>query len=80
MATDLAQGEWPGHAEHVAPVHTYPVQADDVVRDRLVAVLVADHGVQEHLLDSLAVQRRERARIRSEKGSRWGGRPLTTAA
>ncbi|MGW4049145.1 integrase [Streptomyces sp. NPDC004721] len=25
--------------------------------------------------DVLAVQRRERARIRSEKGIRWGGRP-----
>jgi hypothetical protein len=29
--------------------------------------------------DVLAAQRRERARIRSEKGIRWGGRPLTTA-
>ncbi|MFJ3514355.1 helix-turn-helix domain-containing protein [Streptomyces sp. NPDC090131] len=28
----------------------------------------------------LAAQRRERARIRSEKGIRWGGRPLRTAA
>ncbi|MGW2680378.1 IS630 family transposase [Streptomyces sp. NPDC001436] len=30
--------------------------------------------------DVLAAQRRERARIRSEKGIRWGGRPLPTAA
>jgi transposase len=30
--------------------------------------------------DVLAAQRRERARIRSEKGLRWGGRPLTSAA
>ncbi|MGW0463459.1 hypothetical protein [Streptomyces tendae] len=30
--------------------------------------------------DVLAAQRRERARIRSEKGIRWGGRPLATAA
>ncbi len=30
--------------------------------------------------DVLAAQRRERARIRSEKGIRWGGRPLTLAA
>jgi len=30
--------------------------------------------------DVLAAQRRERARIRSEKGIRWGGRPITTAA
>jgi hypothetical protein len=30
--------------------------------------------------DVLAAQRRERARIRSEKGLRFGGRPLITAA
>lgn len=30
--------------------------------------------------DVLAAQRRERARIRGEKGIRWGGRPLATAA
>jgi transposase len=30
--------------------------------------------------DVLAAQRRERARVRSEKGIRWGGRPITTAA
>jgi hypothetical protein len=31
-------------------------------------------------LDVLAAQRRERARIRSEKGVRWGGRSLAAAA
>lgn len=30
--------------------------------------------------DVLAAQRKERARIRSEKGIRWGGRPLVIAA
>jgi transposase len=30
--------------------------------------------------DVLAAQRKERARIRSEKGIRWGGRPLANAA
>ena len=30
--------------------------------------------------DVLAAQRRERARVCSEKGIRWGGRPLTQAA
>lgn len=30
--------------------------------------------------DVLAAQRWERARIRSEKGICWGGRPLTSAA
>ncbi|GLX06050.1 hypothetical protein Misp03_29770 [Microbispora sp. NBRC 16548] len=29
---------------------------------------------------SLAAQRRERARIRSEKGIRWDGRPLSAVA
>nr|WP_246342298.1 hypothetical protein [Actinomadura verrucosospora] len=28
---------------------------------------------------SLAAQRRERARVRSEKGIRWGGRPLSVS-
>lgn len=30
--------------------------------------------------DVLAAQRRERARIRGEKGVRWGGRSLAAAA
>lgn len=30
--------------------------------------------------DVLAAQRRECARVRSERGLRWGGRPLPTAA
>lgn len=30
--------------------------------------------------DVLAAQRRERARIRSERGLRWGGRPMLAAA
>jgi hypothetical protein len=30
--------------------------------------------------DVHAAQRRERARVRSEKGMRWGGRPQATAA
>lgn len=30
--------------------------------------------------DVLAAQRRESARIRSEKGIRWGGRPFPAAA
>jgi hypothetical protein len=30
--------------------------------------------------DILAAARRERARVRSQKGIRWGGRPLATAA
>lgn len=30
--------------------------------------------------DILAAQRRERARVRSERGIRWGGRPIPSAA
>lgn len=30
--------------------------------------------------DVLAAQRRERVRVRSEKGIRWGGRPLPVTA
>lgn len=30
--------------------------------------------------DVLAAERKERARIRSEKGIRWGGRPLADTA
>lgn len=30
--------------------------------------------------DILAAQRKEHARARTEKGLRWGGRPLTTSA
>ena len=46
-----------------------------------------NHTVQTRALHAyvrnpalLAAQRRERARVRSEKGLRWGGRPLATAA
>ncbi len=50
------------------PVIAQLVQADeDTVRDVI-------HP------DVLAAQRKERARIRSERGIRWGGRPLARAA
>ncbi|MFF0794280.1 hypothetical protein [Streptomyces spiralis] len=38
------------------------------------------HGANAHHPDPLAAQGRERARIRGDKGIRWGERPLTTAA
>lgn len=38
------------------------------------------HIILDNLPDVLAAQRRERARVRSEKGIRRGGRPLSTAA
>ncbi|WP_316248362.1 IS630 family transposase [Streptomyces sp. sk2.1] len=38
------------------------------------------HNANARHRDVLVAERRERARIRCEKGIRWGGRPLTTAA
>nr|WP_197675843.1 integrase [Micromonospora auratinigra] len=37
-----------------------------------------DANARHH--DVLAAERKERARIRSEKGIRWGSRPLATSA
>ncbi len=38
------------------------------------------HNANAHHRDVLAAERKERARIRSEKGIRWGRRTHTTAA
>lgn len=54
------------------PNHTVPIRA-------LHACLRRRNANTRHP-DVLAAQRRERARIRSEKGIRWGGRPLSTTA
>lgn len=40
----------------------------------------ANAHAHAHQPDILAAQRKERARTRSERGLRWGGRPLTTSA
>ncbi|MFK0259677.1 helix-turn-helix domain-containing protein [Streptomyces sp. NPDC090445] len=51
--------------------------------DRLPATFRRTHGVtcfHRRHPDVLAAQRKERTRIRSEKGIRWGGRPLAIAA
>ncbi|MEZ0069398.1 hypothetical protein ABIA32_005442 [Streptacidiphilus sp. MAP12-20] len=57
---------------HHAPNHT--------VRARALHACLRRRNANARHRDVLAAQRRERARIRSEKGIRWGGRPLSTAA
>ncbi len=55
------------------PVIAQLVQADeDTVRDVI-------HRFNARHPDVLAAHRRERARTRSEKGVRWGGRPMKVA-
>lgn len=58
-----------------APVH--------VILDNLSAHKGANirrRNANARLRDVLPAERKERARIRSEKGIRWGGRPLKAAA
>ena len=60
------------------PVIAKLVQADeDTVRD---VIPDGRPNANVHHPDVLAAQRRERARIRSEKGIRWGGRPIAAPA
>ncbi|MFD5627191.1 IS630 family transposase [Streptomyces sp. NPDC127072] len=60
----LANSNHPNHTVQTRAVHAY-------LRWR---------NANTRHLDVLTAQRRERARIRSEKGIRWGGRPLASAA
>lgn len=59
----LANSEHPNHTVQTRAPHRYLRWRDTNARHR----------------DVPAAQRRERARIRSEQGIRWGGRPLTAA-
>ncbi|MFI9604954.1 hypothetical protein ACIHCX_34825 [Streptomyces sp. NPDC052043] len=54
-----------------------PLPARQVCGD---LVLVADGHTTSVRSHVLAAPRKERPLIRSEKGIRWGGRPLATAA
>jgi len=60
----LANSDHPNHTVQTRALHAYLRWRNANARHR----------------DVLAAERKERARIRSEKGIRWGGRPLTTAA
>jgi transposase len=60
----IANSHHPNHSVQTRALHAYLRWRNANARHR----------------DVLAAERKERARIRSEKGIRWGGRPLTTAA
>ncbi|MCF2534078.1 IS630 family transposase [Yinghuangia soli] len=60
----IANSNHPNHTVQTRALHTYLRWRNTHTRDP----------------DLLAAQRRERARVRSEKGVRYGGRPLTQAA
>ncbi|MGW2184156.1 IS630 family transposase [Streptomyces sp. NPDC001732] len=60
----IANSNHPGHTVQTRALHAYLRWRNANARHR----------------DVLAAERKERARIRSEKGIRWGGRPLATAA
>lgn len=60
----LANSHHPNHTVQTRQLHRYPRWRNQNPRDP----------------DVLAARRRERARIRSEKGLHWGGRPLAAAA
>ncbi|KOY53444.1 transposase [Streptomyces sp. XY332] len=60
----IANSNHPNHTVQTRALHSYLRWRNANARHR----------------DILAAERKERARIRSEKGIRWGGRPLATAA
>jgi transposase len=60
----IANSDHPNHPVQTRALHAYLRRRNANARHR----------------DVLAAERRERARIRSEKGIRWGGRPLKAAA
>ncbi|MEU8904703.1 transposase [Streptomyces mirabilis] len=60
----IANSNYPNHTVQTRALHAYLRWRNANARHR----------------DVLAAERKERARIRSEKGIRWGGRPLAVAA
>ncbi|GHI01785.1 IS630 family transposase [Streptomyces cellostaticus] len=60
----IAHSNYPNHTVQTRALHAYLRWRNDNARHR----------------DDLAAERKERARIRSEKGIRWGGHPLAAAA
>jgi hypothetical protein len=60
----MANSNYPNHTVLARDLHAYLRWRNANARHR----------------DVLAAERKERARVRSEKGIRWGGRRLATAA
>lgn len=66
------------HARLTEP-RTIIANSNDTVQTRALHTYLRSRNANARHPDILAAQRKERARTRSEKGLRWGGRPLTTA-
>ncbi|MGW3996300.1 transposase [Amycolatopsis sp. NPDC004772] len=69
---------------HFGPLRAFVIAGSDHPNHPVLARRLHDYlrwrNANARHPDVLSAQRRERARIRSEKGIRWGGQPLTTAA
>lgn len=69
---------------HFGPLRQFPIansnHPNHAVQTRALHAYLRWRNANARHRDVLAAERKERARIRSEKGIRWGGRPLNTAA
>ena len=69
---------------HFGPLRTFVIAGSNHPNHTVLARRLHDYlrwrNANARHPDVLAAQRRERARVRSEKGIRWGGQPLTHAA
>ncbi|MFJ4633684.1 IS630 family transposase [Streptomyces sp. NPDC088847] len=69
---------------HVGPLRQFTIAnlnyPNHTVQTRALRAYLHWRNANARHRDVLAAERKERARIRSEKGIRWGGRPLKTAA
>lgn len=71
-----------GPLRTAAAVHhrQLPLPQPHTVQTRALHTYLRWRNAHARHRDVLAGEQRERARIRSEKGIRWGGRPLSAAA
>jgi transposase len=69
---------------HFGPLRQFTIansnHPNHTVQTRVLHAYLRWRNANARHRDVLAAERKERARIRSEKGIRWGGRPLKTAA
>ena len=70
--------------EHFGPLRQFTIanshHPNHTVQTRALHAYLRWRNANARLPSVLAAERKERARIRSEKGIRWGGRPLAAAA
>lgn len=69
---------------HFGPLRQFTIANSNhphhTVRTRALHAYLRRRNANARHRDVLAAERKERARIRSKNGIRWGGRPLNTAA